>query len=312
MNITKGLKTDMLPNNFKPMLAINYDDVKVQPQNLYMSEKLDGVRVLFFGGVAYSRSLKLLPNRKLQQLAEQYAEALEGCDGEVIAGNLYAKDVLQQSVSFAMSADSEADYKVYLFDKYSLTDTFAQRLFDLHLTLATESGLHPSGKISVLEQFRVYNLEEIERFEQGVLAKGGEGIMLRDADSKYKCGRSTTKNPELQKVKRFQDAEFTIVGYEQFYHNTNEAVKNELGRTSRSTSKEGLVPVDTLGSLICNLGGDKTFNVGTGYTQEQRALLWASRDSLPGKKAKIKFFHYSSDGVPLLPVFLALRDERDM
>lgn len=294
----------MLPTNFKPMLAINYDDVKVQPQNLYMSEKLDGVRVLFFGGVAYSRSLKLLPNRKLQQLAAQYAEALEGCDGEVIAGDLYAKDVLQQSVSFAMSADSEADFKVYLFDRYIFSTPWYTRFG----TLVDCLGI---PNTEVLHHIPVINgIQTLEWFESQVLARGGEGVMLRDQFGKYKCGRSATKTPELQKVKRFQDAEFTVVGYEQFYHNTNEAVKNELGRTSRSTSKEGLVAVDTLGSLICSLEGDKTFNVGTGYTQEQRALLWASKDSLMGKKAKIKFFHYSSEGVPLLPVFLALRDER--
>lgn len=298
----------MLPNNFKPMLAINYDDVKVQPQNLYMSQKLDGVRVLFFGGVAYSRSLKLLPNRKLQQLAAQYAEQLEGCDGEVIAGNLYAKDVLQQSVSFAMSADGKADYKVYLFDRFdciNIGKPWFRRFQDLKTV-----GYVPN--VEILAHFEANDPKAIDLFESQVLARGGEGVMLRDMAGRYKCGRSATKTPELQKVKRFQDAEFTIVGYEQFYHNTNEAVKNELGRTSRSTSKEGLVPVDTLGSLVCSLEGDKTFNVGTGYTQEQRALLWASRDSLIGKKAKIKFFHYSSDGVPLLPVFLALRDERDM
>lgn len=28
--------------------------------------------------------------------------------------------------------------------------------------------------------------------------------------------------------------------------------------------------------------------------------------------AKVKFFHYSYDGIPLLPVFLGFRDERDM
>ena len=300
----------MLPIGFKPMLAINYDDVKVQPQNLYMSEKIDGVRVLFFGGVAYSRSLKPLPNEQLQLLAQQYAEQLEGCDGEVIAGDLYAKDVLQQSVSFAMSANSVVDFKVYLFDRFdhiNLDKGWLSRF----KTLGTV--VHESIPfVGVLPHFEANTPKAINDFESEVLARGGEGVMLRNAVGRYKCGRSATKSPELQKVKRFQDAEFIVIGYEQFYHNTNEATRNELGRTSRSTSKEGLVAVDTLGSLICSLGGDKTFNVGTGYTQEQRALLWASRDSLVGKQAKIKFFHYSSDGVPLLPVFLGFRDERDM
>jgi DNA ligase-1 len=277
-----------------------------------MSEKLDGVRVLFFGGVAYSRSLKLLPNQELQFLAQEYAEELEGCDGEVIAGDLYAKDVLQQSVSFAMSADSKADFKVYLFDRFdhiNLDKPWLSRFSTLNNIVHGACG---DNNVEVLQHFEANNPKELDKFESQVLARGGEGVMLRNTVGKYKCGRSGTKTPELQKVKRFQDTEFTIVGYEQFYHNNNEATVNELGRTTRSTSKEGLVAVDTLGSLICSLGGDKTFNVGTGYTQEQRSLLWAMKDSLPGKLAKIKFFHYSADGVPLLPVFLALRDERDI
>lgn len=73
-----------VPEGFKPMLAVSSDKVKTQPATQYCSEKLDGVRVVFFGGVAYSRSLKPLPNKVLQYLAAEYAYQLEGCDGETI------------------------------------------------------------------------------------------------------------------------------------------------------------------------------------------------------------------------------------
>jgi len=54
------------------------------------------------------------------------------------------------------------------------------------------------------------------------------------------------------------------------------------------------------------------FNCGTGFTDELRLQIWKDRDNLVGKLAKIKFFHYSKDNVPLLPVFLDFRSKIDL
>ena len=306
-----------IPQGFKPLLAVSSDKVKTQPAVQYCGEKIDGCRVIFFGGVAYSRSLKLIPNSIIQDLAKKYQSELEGCDGEVIAGDLYAKDVLQRSVGFCMSDYKQDDFKIYLFDRYIADSNWLTRYFSLKAI--------PEAGIEVLPHYYVkpenayvsslnsrLPMVDIAEFEAEVLSRGGEGVMVRDANATYKFGRSGTKNPELQKLKRFVDDEFVVVGYTQFEHNTNEATVNELGRTARSTSKEGKVAVDALGSLVCQLESGKTFNVGTGFNADQRSQLWASRDSLIGKLAKVKFFHYSPDGIPLLPVFLDFRDERDM
>lgn len=310
----------MLPDNFKPMLAISSDKVKQQPSTRYVSEKLDGIRCLFFNGVAYSRTLKPLPNKKLQQLAQQYSEALEGCDGEVIAGDRYAADVLQRSNSFCMKADNEDDFKVYLFDKYIEDTPWIIRYMKL-----TES-IYGIPKVEVLQHYLVHEdcnkpgIEldcdkpgiDLEAFEQEILAKGGEGCIVRDAFGKYKFGRSASKNPELQKIKRFSDAEFKVVGYEQFESNQNELQVNELGYSKRSTAKEGKVLLEQLGSLVCLLEDGRTFNVGSGFTLKQRQELWNCREELLGKMAKVQYFGYSPDGIPLLPVFLDFRDAIDM
>lgn len=314
----------MIPENFKPMLAISSDKVKTQPVHRYCSIKLDGVRCLFFGGVAYSRTMKPLPNLQLQQLAKQHQDVLEGCDGEVIAGGIFDKGCLQRSVSFCMNANKEDDFVVYLFDKYHPTKPWLHR----YLSLLDQSEQLPSG-VKVLEHFYVrpsvpqielFSLEfsdilswvNLELFEQEVLSNGGEGVVVRDAEGKYKLGRSGTKKPELQKLKRMQDAEFEVVGYTQFEQNQNEAYTDEVGHTKRSTSKDGKILVEQLGSLICKLTDGRTFNVGSGFTLEQRNALWASKELLVGKIAKVQFFRYSPDGVPLLPVFLDFRHELDM
>ena len=211
----------MLPQGFKPNLAVSSDKVKVQPKERYVSEKLDGIRIIFFGGVAYSRSLKPLPNNILQGIAKEYQEVLEGCDGEVIAGNKYAEDVLQQSNSFCMSADKEVEFKIYLFDKYIPDTHWCSRMVALE---AVRSYL-PSCTI-ILDHFFVQSEDFLEEFEQSILTKGGEGCIVRDANALYKFGRSGTINPEIQKLKRFIDDEFLVIGYEQFESNQNEAKVN--------------------------------------------------------------------------------------
>ena len=80
----------------------------------------------------------------------------------------------------------------------------------------------------------------------------------------------------------------------------------------RSTSKDGKVLVEQLGSLVCVLPDGRTFNVGSGFTLQQRKDLWENRGMLVGKLAKVQYFGYSPDGIPLLPVFLDFRNEIDV
>ena len=59
----------MIPEGFKPLLAIEHSKVKTAPANMYMSEDLDGILCVVFGGVGYSRSLKPIPNSFIQGLS---------------------------------------------------------------------------------------------------------------------------------------------------------------------------------------------------------------------------------------------------
>lgn len=292
----------MVPQNFRPLLAVNYEKVVEQPAHRYVSEKIDGVRVIFFDGTAYSRSLKPLPNSRLQLFARKHRKALEGCDGELVSGNLYARDVLQNSVSVAMSIFSDDPFRIYLFDRYIQHTPWYKRFSTLlNADLPSEA--------LVLPHYEVHSEDDINKFEQNVLARGGEGVMVRDAEGLYKFGRSGVRQPQLQKVKRFKDTEVEIIGYAPLEHNDNEAEINELGYTSRSSSKEGKVTLEKLGSLHVRLPNNVSFWVGSGFTERQRDFFWNVRDDLLGQKATIKYFRESVDGVPLLPVFVAIRND---
>lgn len=296
-----------IPEGFKPQLAIEQTKVKTQPANMYMSEKLDGIRCIVFGGVAYSRSLKRIPNLSIQAYVQHHAEAMEGMDGELIVGDKNAPDVFNQSTSGVMRIEGDPDFTFWAFDRWHHSATWLERYAFL-----VNNNLLPD-RVKVLEHFLVEDEASIDHFEAKMLAQGAEGIMLRDSDAKYKCGRSGTKNPELQKVKRFVDNEFEIIGWEPKYTNTNEAKTNELGRTARSTAKDGMVALDTMGSLILRTSKGDTFSCGSGMTDAIREDLWERRETLMGQLAKVKYFDVGNGyNVPRFPVLVGIRHKDDL
>ena len=296
-----------IPEGFKPQLAIEQTKVKTQPANRYVSEKLDGIRCIVFGGVAYSRSLKRIPNLSIQAYANMYSTELEGMDGELIVGNKNATDVFNQSTSGVMRIEGEPDFTFWVFDCWHPTATWLQRYAKL-----VNSAFLPQ-RVIVLTHHPVTDDSDIDEFEAAMLAQGAEGVMLRDADAKYKCGRSGTKTPELQKVKRFVDNEFQIIGWEPKYTNTNEAKTNELGRTARSTAKDGMVALDTMGSLILRTSKGDVFSCGSGMTDAIRVDLWERRETLMGQLAKVKYFDVGTGySVPRFPVLVGIRHKDDL
>lgn len=296
-----------IPEGFKPQLAIEQTKVKTQPSNMYMSEKLDGIRCIVFGGVAYSRSLKRIPNLSIQAYVQYHAEAMEGMDGELIVGNKNAPDVFNQSTSGVMRIEGEPDFTFWVFDRWHPTATWLARYACL------VNYAHFPDRVKLLEHFRVGDVFDIDTFERQMLMQGAEGVMLRDVDAKYRCGRSGTKNPELQKVKRFVDNEFEIIGWEPKYTNTNEAKTNELGRTARSTAKDGMVALDTMGSLILRTSKGDTFSCGSGMTDAIREDLWERREALMGQLAKVKYFDVGNGyNVPRFPVLVGIRHKDDL
>ena len=73
-----------------------------------------------------------------------------------------------------------------------------------------------------------------------------------------------------------------------------------------------MVGGDTLGALVCKTADGTEFKIGTGFNASQRAKLWSMRDELKGQLVKYKFQELSKYGVPRFPVFIELRDRRDL
>jgi DNA ligase-1 len=260
------------------------------------SPKYDGIRCIMKDGFALSRKLKPIPNSYIQKMLNSCPPNL---DGELILKN----KTFNQIQSAVMSDDGEPDFTFYIFDVVNEFG-YSERLEEL-LTL----DLPPSCEVVI--PILVQNEEELLAYEEECLAEGYEGIMIRSTDGPYKFGRSTAKQGYLSKLKRFQDSEAVIIGFQELQHNMNEATIDERGHTKRSHKKAGMVDGGTLGAFLVR-EGDKEFKVATGMTAEERQKYWDSREEMLGKLVKYKCQPFGAKDLPRFPTFLGIRHPDDL
>jgi DNA ligase-1 len=294
---------------FKPTLAVAADFSKIR-YPVYASPKLDGIRCSIVDGKALSRTLKPIPNKHIYS---QLSHArLNGLDGELIVGEPTSPTCYNESVSNVMAYDKTPAYTFYVFDHHACGGTFEARR-DIMLDTLGAGVWSDFHQITLLAQNLMHNEDEMLEYEASSVAEGYEGIILRSPNAPYKFGRSTVNEGYLLKVKRFEDSEAEIIGFEEEMFNGNEAQTNELGRTKRSTAQAGLVGKDTLGAfLVRDIHTGVEFSIGTGLTALQRGTFWARQDEYLGQLIKYKYFPVGVKDKPRHPVFLGLRDRRDL
>jgi DNA ligase-1 len=126
------------------------------------------------------------------------------------------------------------------------------------------------GHIDVIEQTEVdldgYVGElQFKQFNKDAIEAGFEGIMIKDVDAVYECKRSAS----WLKQKPFIEVSLNVIAVEEG------TGKNE-GR---------------LGALICegvDDGKSIKVNVGSGFTDDQRAEYWMDKESMLGQIIEIR------------------------
>lgn len=290
----------------KPMLACSkipaLSDVNLP---VIASPKLDGIRCLLIDGVAYSRTLKPIPNKYIQQeLAKLPANML---DGELMLKSGDFNNVQ----SAVMSVEGRPDFMYQVFDcMLNPTMAFQYRIEDARAEVGKcyENSILTSPPIALVEQRFIKNLDRLEAYYNRCLELNYEGLIIRDPHGPYKYGRSTMKQGWMLKLKHFSDAEAIIVDVEELMHNGNLQRVDEVGAAVRSHHQDGLIPGNTLGSLVVEYEGH-TFKIGTGFDTATRSMLWGQRDNILGQAVTFKYQELSKYGVPRFPVFKGLRYE---
>lgn len=296
----------------KPLLAakVGFDALEKLTFPLLVSPKLDGIRAIVSDeddkyGIIVSRTLKLFPNKyTLRRFSDM---ALIGLDGELIFGPPTAPDVFNQTTRAVMTIEGEPDVQYYVFDIFNVNEPFEKRLKILKKLTKPFKGIH------LVEQTMVHTIEELEEAEARFVGMGYEGIMLRRPDAPYKFGRSTLKEGYLVKLKRFEDSEAVIVDIVQLMKNKNEVEVDNLGHQVRSLKKAGMVPMPMVGALsVKDLKTGIRFDVGSGFTEEERRSFWAARKELLGHTIKYRYQPVGVKDKPRFPTFLGFRSVIDI
>lgn len=279
-----------------------------------MSPKIDGIRchIEEVNGikVAMSRANKPIPNRHFQECIQDFPV---GLDGELTVGEPFAPDVFRKTTSALMSQDGKPDFTFNVFDEGCREDgsdikdeSFIDRYCDM------KSRVDGLFMIYIVPQRPVRNMERLLQYENRMLERGYEGIMVRHMEAKYKEGRSTIREMGLVKIKRFVDEEAEIIECEELMVNQNEQKRDELGYAKRSSSKAGLVNGGTLGAVKVRDSQGRVFSIGSGFDAAERDRLWKMKDRLIGQMVKYKHFPVGEKELPRFPIYIGLRSKLDM
>lgn len=269
--LSDALPAGQLPNGHMPMappllLAENWDG-ESGPAGWWISEKLDGVRAYWDG----TRFLTRNGNRLFAPSWFTAGLPLVPLDGELWLG----RKRFQRTVSIVRRQDQSdlwRDVRFCIFDAPAEEGHFETRLNVIRLIVEMNRPAYAVAHPHIRCESTDHLQAELER----ILDIGGEGLMLRQPRSAYVFGRSTT----LLKVKRFHDAEATVVGHE----------------PGRGRHK------GRLGALLVEMAGGTRFAVGTGLSDAQR-----TRPPAIGSTITFRYQELSDGGVPRFPSFVGVR-----
>ena len=293
-----------------PQKPLSQGEMEALPWPMAGSAKLDGIRAVVVNGIVTSNSGKPLRSKAVQRLFSSF----EGLDGELIYGEPNAEGVYNRTTSFVNSTEVPAGFDAskitfWVFDSISHPGLKYEERWR---QFSAPFELSPNQQVRILPQLMVYSYSHLLTIEEGLLAEGYEGVMLRRLDAPYKFGRSTLREAFLIKIKRFADAEAYILDYYEEMYNGNAAERNEQGFLERSSAKEGLVGKGRLGGFRVKNGRGQIFDVGGGFTAAQRELYWQNRHNLIGEIIVYKYFPYGEKELPRFPIFKGFRDETDL
>lgn len=263
--------------SLKPTLAEDYKD-SMNIVHWFMSEKLDGVRAIWDGEDFISR------NGLIFNAPDWFKEPLKplklNLDGELYIG----REMFDKTSGVVRRKDDQSgwvDIKFQVFDIMPSDDdesvictdhTFATR----YAYLESIKSLLPKH-VQIVKQYGIKDVASMEAFMKEVDEGGGEGLMLKNPDSKYEHKR--TKN--LVKVKSFYTEDAVVIGH-----------TKGTGRNSHRC-----------GALMARGDDGTEFKIGSGLDD-------AMRDNPPptGSVVTYQYFEKTKAGKPRFPSLVGVRD----
>lgn len=281
----KGEIDSIIEGGVAPMLAPN--KVLGTDENLkkkikfpaFVQPKLDGMRCL---AVVKDGTCSLWTRTRKQIHSLPHIEkAIEnlGVDDIIFDGELYNHeyhDKFSTLISHIRKDDPTPEAEVIQYHIYDIVDNapFSQRNWRLYDIMRVNEKY-----LFQLSTVLVGDFDEIEDYAAKFIADNYEGAMVRN-DTPYESGK---RSSNLQKVKKFDETEFEIVG-----------VNNGRGKYSNCAV------------FTCKCG-EGTFDcLAPGSVEEKESWL---KSDVVGKMLTVKHFGYTdTNNQPRFPIAKAVRD----
>jgi DNA ligase-1 len=270
---------------FLPMLAHKVENLdKLKGKGFDLQPKLDGVRCLAYwengevclmsrGGKPYS-----VPHIQLE--LSQLLPVGYILDGEIWAAGLSCQTVTSY-VKKTKPGTEKLKYHVFDLPSAGMWETRRDALqvwFD---------SMDPTENVVLVPTLCLAKVVDIEPYHDLKVMQGYEGAIIRLHSGTYEWGE---RSRSLMKYKKFQDAEFEVIG-----------VRNGEGKLSNAAvfkCKNDLT--------------DDHFDVIFAGTLEQREEQWKNAATYMGKMLTVRFFDRTDDKLPRFPVGKVFRSKEDM
>jgi len=262
----------------KPMLAKELKDISAVRYPVMVQPKLDGMRAIWHEGELRTRNEKLI-----ESVPSLIDFLTRECDGLSLDGELYSHDMgFNEIMSICRRSKNVLPRKSIQYHVFDIPDVY-QKNFERQKTLHEyeERRIPISSYLTIVPAKTVNNREELEIAYRKYLEQGYEGIILRNPQGCYEFRRTKS----LLKYKPFLDGEFPCVGF------------------VRGQGKYK----DTLGAITIHTPGGNV-EVGSGFSDYQRDIVWNNQGKFVGTKATVKFQEYTESGKLRFPTFKSWRD----
>lgn len=306
----------MKTKSFSPILAPNESvDLSTVKYPLFASNKLDGIRCIFYKGEILSRSLKPIVSPTLNLEFENLRKfSLENnliLDGEIYSYALTFQEITSLVMTKNQALNIPKHLKFFCFDcikDEAFCEPFRLRYKRLEL-LAQDCK---DDRYAIVHQYLIHTKEEVKyQFDKALQSKV-EGLILRSLDGHYKFGRGTIKEGIIYKVKPFVTFDAQITGVVQSTEVREGAEKkiNELGRSVTSKKKDDRVLIEKASAFWIEYEG-KPLKVTLAMTDEEKEEVWRTRDQQIGKWIEFKGMLIGAKDLPRHPVMLRYRKDKD-
>jgi DNA ligase-1 len=243
-----------------------YNKSKHNVKGWYMSEKLDGIRAYWNGKTLLSKNANKI-----------YAPKwfIDNLPPFELDGELWTKrgdfENIQNIVLDTEPSETWGNITYNIFEIPNKKGDISKRLKKLKEWLQ----VNPSSYIKIVPQVVCKNENHLEEFLKEMLEKKAEGVMLKNPFLEYESIKKERSN-NLLKVKTFFDDEAIVIS-----HNYKD------GR---------------LKSLVLKLENGKTFNLGNGFSIQDRL-----NPPKVGETVTFKYYGFTKNGKPKFASFLRVR-----